>query len=105
MENQESLSESFKKEMEAVTANTIMDPAYRKKKLIFWAIRAVTLVPLYYFLWEYEWVRWSLLLTVPLSLFSLFAIVGTPYLLKKKIEKSKMKMEAADRVIRESEED
>lgn len=36
--------------------------------------------------------KWSLLLTFPLSLISLFTIIGSPYLLKRKIERTKKKL-------------
>lgn len=84
MKNKESLSESFNHELEDVTNNNVLDPAYRKKKLIMWSIRTSISIGLYIVLWKHKnWIKWSLVLTVPLSLFSLFMILGSPYLLKK----------------------
>lgn len=88
MERDEVLSESFKRELEEAKANTILDPAYRKKKLIFWIIRTIISIVLYIIFWDHDWVKWSLTLTVPLSLFSLFTITISPYLLKRKIERT-----------------
>ena len=36
MEQEETLSESFKRELDAATANTVLDPAFKKKTLILW---------------------------------------------------------------------
>lgn len=102
MDNNGTLSESFKKELEAATTNTILDPAYRKKKLVLWTIRTTISVILYIIFWKYNWVKWSLLLTIPLSLFSLFTIIGSPYLLKIKIERTKKKIEEADKIMTET---
>jgi hypothetical protein len=102
MENNEILSESFKKEIEAATTNTILDPAFRKKKIVLWTIRTTISVILYIIFWEYNWVKWSLLLTIPLSLFSLFTIIGSPYLLKRKIEQTNKKVSEADKLMTET---
>lgn len=98
MGNNNTLSDSFKKELEAAATNTILDPAYRKKKLVFWTIRTTILVLLYIFFWKYNWVKWSLLLTIPLSLFSLFTILVSPFLLKRKIEQTKIKIDEAEKI-------
>lgn len=102
MENQETFSESFEKELEAISSNAILDPVYRKKKLILWSIRAVIAIILYIIFWKHNWIKWSLIVTVPISLFSLFTIIGSPYFLKKKIEKAKRKIEEVEKIISET---
>jgi hypothetical protein len=99
MENNETLSESFKRELDQATTSTVLDPAYRKKKLVLWVIRATISVILYVIFWKHNWVKWSLLLAIPLSLFSLFTIIGLPYLLKRKIEHTKKKIEEIEKPI------
>ncbi len=99
METNETFSDSFKKELDAISNDTILDPAYKKKKLILWTIRTTISVILYIIFWKHEWVKWSLILTVPLSLFSLFTIVGSAYFLKRKIERTRKKIEEADKII------
>src|SRR5688572_9897444 len=98
MENEQPLAGSFKNELDAITGNTILDPVYRRKKWLFWAVRTILTVVLYIVFWEHTWVRWTLLVTVPLSLFSLFAVLGMPYLLKRKIERARRKIEEADKI-------
>ena len=98
--NNETISDSFKKELEIILSNPILDPAYKRKKLIFWIIRTSLSVVLYIIFWEYNWVRWSLLLAIPLSLASLFLIVGSSYIIKRKIEKTTKKIEEVDRLIK-----
>ncbi|MFN7675201.1 hypothetical protein [Flavobacterium sp.] len=102
MENNETLSESFKRELAQATTSTILDPAYRKKKLVLWAIRTTISVILYVIFWKYNCVKWSLLLTIPLSLFSLFTIIGMPYLLKRKIERTTEKIEETEKLLTET---
>ena len=57
---------------------------------------------LYVIFWEHNLVKWSLLLTIPLSLFSLFTIIGSPYLLKRKIEQTKNKIEETEKLMTET---
>lgn len=102
MDNDETMSESFKRELEAVSINSVLDPAYRKKKLILWTIRTTISIVLYIIFWKYNWVKWTLVVTIPLSLFSLFTIVISPYLLEKKIGKAKLKIEEVDKIIRKT---
>jgi|JFJP01.2.fsa_nt_gi hypothetical protein len=102
MVNNETLGESFKRELEEATTNTILDPAYRKKKLILWIVRTTISVILYIIFWKYNWVKWSLLFTIPLSLFSLFTIIGSPYLLKRKKERTKKKIEETEKLMAET---
>ena len=102
MENNETLSESFKRELAQTTTSTILDPAYRKKKLVLWAIRTTISIILYVIFWKHNWVKWSLFLTIPLSLFSLFTIIGSPYLLKRKIEQTKKKIEETEKLMTET---
>ncbi len=102
MGNNETLSESFKKDLDAASTNTILDPAYRKKKLILWTVRTTISVVLYVIFWKYNWVKWSLLLTIPLSLFSLFTIIVSPYLLKRKIEQTRNKIDEAENLMAET---
>jgi hypothetical protein len=98
MEQEETLSESFKKELEAATANTVLDPAFKKKKLILWSIRTSITVILYLYFWKYAWVKWSLFFTLPLSLFSLASIIGSSYFLKRKMESTLKKIEAFENI-------
>lgn len=60
---------------------------FRQKKLLIWLFRTVITAMLYVVFWQYTWVRWSLIIYIPLSLFNLFLIVGSTFLLKKKIQK------------------
>jgi len=102
MENKSTLIESFEKELESATTNTILDPAYRKKKFVLWTVRATISIALYIVFWEYNWVKWSLLLTVPLSLFSVLTIIGSPYLLKRKIKRTKKKIDETEKLMAET---
>jgi hypothetical protein len=69
MENKETFSENFKNELDAISNHTILDPAYRKKKLTLWSIRTIITIGLYIIFWKHSWVKWTLILTVPLNSF------------------------------------
>lgn len=89
--------ESFERELREIEASEILSPAYKKKKLMAYAVRTVIMVAIYYFLWEFVWVRWTLLLYIPLNLFGLVMILGAEHFLKKKIETTRSKIEELDR--------
>ena len=105
MEDNETISEGFNRELDAISTNTVLDPAFRKRKLILWAVRTSISVVLYIIFWKYDWVKWSLVVTVPFSIFSLFAIIGSPYLLKRKIERTKSKIGEAEKLISETQDE
>jgi hypothetical protein len=104
MDENETISEGFKRELEQASTNTILDPAYKKKKLILWAIRNAFSVVLYVIFWNYSsWVQFSLYFTVPLSLLSLLAILAMPYILKRKIASAKLRIQETESQMKEVE--
>jgi hypothetical protein len=104
MEENETISEGFKRELEQASTNTILDPEYKKKKLVLWAIRNVISVVLYVIFWNYSsWVQFSLYFTVPLSLLSLLAILAMPYILKRKIASAKLRIQETESQMKEVE--
>jgi hypothetical protein len=99
MKKSETHGISFEDEFDEIVKSPILEPSYIKKRLIVWTIRQTISVVLYALFWKYSWVKWTLLLTIPLSLFSLFAIVGFPYLLRRKIERAKAEAREAEKII------
>lgn len=93
----DSLKKQFEDELAALPASEILSPEYRKKRLVIYLIRTGIAVVLYFFFWKYQWVRWSLVVYVPLNLFSLVSIFGWSYFLNKKIERTKRKLEEAEK--------
>ena len=43
-----------------------------KKTLLIWSFRTLLALILYYSFWDYKLVRWSLIIFIPLNLFSVF---------------------------------
>jgi hypothetical protein len=103
MEENESISEGFKRKLEQASANKILDPAYQKKKLVLWGIRNSISVVLYVIFWDYNWVQFSLYFTIPLSLLSLLAILAMPYILKRKIASAKLRIQETESQMKEVE--
>jgi len=95
------ITDDLKRELEKVGAEEILSSEYRRKKLIIYAIRTILSIILYYFLWEYKWVRLSLWAYVPLNLLGLGVIVLGPYFLKRKMAKVQSKIDNLDNVLNE----
>jgi cell division protein FtsW (lipid II flippase) len=99
MKNNEALSESFENELANIQNKTLLNAEYRKRKLILWVIRTIILVILYVIFWKYNWVKKSLYFTIPLSTLSLLMILVAPYLIKRKIERTKQKINEAEELV------
>jgi hypothetical protein len=62
---------SFLHELDSVGTSPLLDPAYRRKKLVFWTIRQAITVGLAMAFWDLAWVRWLFAFAVVLALFNL----------------------------------
>ena len=88
----ESIKEDWKSNLiKEVEGNEILTEKFKRKKLIIWLIRTIIAIILYVIFWKYELVRWSLLIYIPLNLFSLFSIFFWRKLISKKLIKIKNK--------------
>ena len=67
----------------------LLNPKKQKKEIVFWTIRTIFSIILYLFFWKYVWVRYTLFLTVPLTLFSLFSCTLLPYIMQRKVENAR----------------
>jgi len=90
---QADIKADFRKEMEMNQAQ-LMDPGFKRKKLIVWCIRTILATVLYVWFWHITWVKWSLLIYIPLNVLGLFFIIGGSYLLKRKMDKVNNKIDA-----------
>ncbi|MEO0338677.1 MAG: hypothetical protein AAF242_05635, partial [Bacteroidota bacterium] len=89
MNQKESLKESFEKEIEALRSEAIFSPEYKRRKLIQWLIRTTIAIILIAIFWKYSWMKWVLMVYIPLALLSLFSIYGGSYFLNRKIQKTR----------------
>ncbi len=77
----EPATRSFLNELDSVAASPLLDPAYRRKKLVFWTIRQAITVGLAVAFWDLAWVRWLFAFAVVLALFNLALLFwGGPFL-------------------------
>ena len=77
----------LRQEIEDLSQKERLSADYRKKKLIIWFVRTILSVILYILFWKYEWVRWTLVLYIPLSLFNLVMLLQYNKMLDKKLDK------------------
>ena len=96
------LRADFEREIEKAEGEAIFFPEYRRRRLILWGIRTTILAILYIIFWRYEWVRWTLVVSVPLSILFLVSLLVGPRLLRRKIEHARA---AIDRMPEEVESD
>lgn len=96
MENQPTLREQLDDELASASSHPVLRPGYQKRKLLMWFVRVVILALMYAIFWEHRWVQKSLYVVVPLNVLSLLAIVFIPYMIKRKIAKTKAHLESVD---------
>ncbi|MFI5132461.1 MAG: hypothetical protein ACHQFX_20830 [Chitinophagales bacterium] len=85
--------EDIKEELENIAETDRITASYRKRKLIMWSVRTVLSILIYVIFWKHQWVRWTLFLYIPLSIFNLVMIFGFNYILDRKIKKIKSKLD------------
>ncbi|MFK7908051.1 MAG: hypothetical protein AB8B69_23170 [Chitinophagales bacterium] len=90
------IKESLERELRKIESEEILSPAYRKKKLIAYAVRTAIMVGIYIYFWDFVWFRWTLLVYIPLNLLGLGLIFGSKHFLDKKIDALKQKIEEVD---------
>jgi len=98
-QDQNSLMDSFEKEIEKIKGDTILSAEFRRKKTILWGIRTLIAIILFVIFWEYNWARWALIAYVPLNIFSLLSIYGVNMLMNNKIKRTKDKIEQMEELI------
>lgn len=99
---QPSLPDELRNEMEQTKAQYLMSPTERRRKLIRWAIRQMLTALLYFFFWDaHPWVPWSLWIVAPLAILSLLSIVGYNWFLERKLRGAGEKIDALEEKIKE----
>ena len=78
----EEYKNKLRQEIEDLSKEERLSPDYR----------TILSVILYIIFWEYEWVRWTLVLYVPLSLFNLVMLLQYNKMLDKKLDKIRSKI-------------
>ena len=89
----ENYKQSLIEEIDDLSNQHRLSSSYKKKKLIIWTVRTVLSVVLYVIFWKYEWVRWTLILYIPLSLFNLLMIFGFNFILDRKVKSLKSRID------------
>ena len=93
-----SLDDQLNEALEEHGANTLISPSFRRRKLINYGIRTALSAVLYLLFWKFLWVRWLLVVHLPLNLLSLALILAMPALLKRKIRRTRERIQAAEQI-------
>jgi hypothetical protein len=86
-DNEENDSQILESEMLELNELKVGLANMERKHSIKWIIRWSITIYLYVTFWEYEWVRWTLVLTIPLGLASLYMTLFGANKIFNKIEK------------------
>jgi hypothetical protein len=78
---------SFLNDLDSVAASPLLDPAYRRRKLMFWTIRQAITIGLAMAFWEHVWVRWLFALAVVLALFNLALLFWGGQFLQRRMQR------------------
>ncbi len=62
-------------------------PAYRRKKYALFVMRTFCLAALYFLLWDFYLLRFTLILSVPLIALYFFSLVGWRYFMDRKMQR------------------
>ncbi|MCR9154395.1 MAG: hypothetical protein NXI09_09825 [Bacteroidetes bacterium] len=90
--------------MENIKAPPLLDPSYRRKKLIAYLVRSLIAIALYWYFWSVSWVPYTLWIYIPINLIGLIMLTILPKFLEKKMQKAQAAMEDAQAVDIEAEE-
>ena len=95
MDRQQTKDE-LKAEIQQFSNESKLGKTYLKRKLIAWIFRTILTIIIYIIFWKYEWVRWTLLLYIPLSIFNIVMIFGFNRLVDKKVKDLNAKIDSVD---------
>jgi len=64
-----------------------------KRKLTMWVVRWILTIALYIWLWNWQWwVKWTLLLSIPLGIWSLYTILSSRKKINEKLSDIEKKL-------------
>ena len=95
--------EDLKKELQQLSEDPLLSKKYRNRKLLFYAIRTLIAVVIFYIFWDYEHIFWLLLIYIPINLISLISILGWNVFLNKRIAKTQAKLDEVIEAMEEEE--
>lgn len=88
----------LEKEFEAVTPMAEAVRRRARRSVVLWSVRWAITVALCVIFWKHEWVRWTLLLAAPLGLFTLYLAWRNAFVLPKRMEKLRARVQDVDRM-------
>ncbi len=98
------LKRKLESELAELRSFDVLDPYFRNKKLLIWFIRTNIAFFIYMMLWDYYWIRWTLLVYVPMNLASIGSLFLARYFLSRKISSLEIRLRRLLREIRQEEE-
>ncbi|WP_336513977.1 hypothetical protein [Pollutibacter soli] len=75
-----------------IRSNSILSPVYFRKKILFWFLRSLSIAVIYFLFWKYHWVRWTLVLSIPVSVLNIVSVFTWKYLLQQKLKRNEQEL-------------
>lgn len=101
MSNPNETVNELRNELDSIRDGALLSPKVVRKKLIMWVIRNTLSAFLIWCFWEHWFMKYALWILIPLSLFSLISIVGFNYFMKRKLTKTRGKVDELSDVMEE----
>jgi len=98
------LKQRLEAELAELRSFDVLDPHFWKKKILIWFIRSNIAFFIYMMLWDYYWIRWTLLVYIPMNLASIGSLFLARYFVSRKISSLETRLRRLIREIRQEEE-
>jgi hypothetical protein len=86
---QDEAGQTYLASLERALDNPLLDPLYRRRKLVFWAFRQSVSIALAWWFWDLWWVRLLFGVVVVLAVFQLVMLLWGGAMLRRRAERAR----------------
>lgn len=83
----------YQERLNFIRSNSILSPVYFRKKILFWLLRTACIALIYFLFWKYNWVRWTLIVAIPVSILNIVSVFTWKYLLQQKLKRNEQELQ------------
>ncbi len=95
----------YQERLDYIRSNSILAPAYLRRKILFWILRTGIAALVYLIFWKFSWVRWTLVITVPISILNITSVFTWKYLLREKLRRNEQELAELENTLRNNPEE